>query len=83
MSAMPPTQITFRKATDDDVAALRRLVNSAYQPLGEMDLNFTGVTQDEDWLRRRRRGAMARQDLSVRGHREAHLVRMRTGNIAR
>ena len=42
-----------RRATDDDVPALRRLINDAYRPLGDMGLNFTGVDQDEETTRRR------------------------------
>ena len=45
--------ITIRAATDDDVPALRRLVNAAYRVLGDMGLNFTGVTQDETTTRER------------------------------
>lgn len=48
--------IAFRRATDDDVPALRRLVNAAYRPLGEMGLNFTGVAQDEATTRARMAG---------------------------
>ncbi len=42
-----------RTATDDDVPALTRLINAAYRVLGDMSLNFTGVTQDEATTRER------------------------------
>jgi len=38
------------------VPALRALINSAYQILGDMGLNFTGVDQDDEITRRRMRG---------------------------
>lgn len=46
---------SFRLATDADVPELRRLVNAAYRVLGEMGLNYTGVTQDEEVTRQRMR----------------------------
>lgn len=48
--------IGVRLAGDTDVPALRRLVNAAYRTLGEMGLNYTGVTQDEETTRKRMRG---------------------------
>jgi len=42
-----------RRATDDDVPALTRLINAAYRALGETGLNFTGVSQDEATTRAR------------------------------
>jgi GNAT superfamily N-acetyltransferase len=48
--------ITIRLATDDDVPALRRLVNAAYAELAEMGLNYTGTFQDEDITRERMQG---------------------------
>lgn len=35
---------------------MRRLINAAYRELGDMGLNFTGVTQDEETTRRRMQG---------------------------
>lgn len=46
---------SFRLATDADVPELRCLVNAAYRVLGEMGLNYTGVTQDEEVTRQRMR----------------------------
>jgi len=43
------------------VPALRALINSAYQVLGDMGLNFTGVTLDDEVTRRR----MTRGDVYV------------------
>ena len=47
---------SVRRATDDDVPALTRLINAAYRALGEMGLNFTGVSQDEATTRTRMNG---------------------------
>src|SRR5206468_10744057 len=47
---------SVRRATDDDVPPLTRLINAAYRPLGEMGLNFTGVSQDEATTRMRMNG---------------------------
>jgi len=47
---------SVRRATDDDVPALTRLINAAYRDLGEMGLNFTGVSQDEATTRTRMNG---------------------------
>src|SRR5207302_7951058 len=52
---------TVRLAREDDVPALRALINLAYKVLGDMGLNFTGVTQDEETTRRR----MTRGDVYV------------------
>jgi len=49
-------ETSVRRATDDDVPALTRLINAAYRALGEMGLNFTGVTQDEATTRMRMNG---------------------------
>jgi len=45
--------IQFRLASDADVPALRILVNSAYQQLADLGLNFTGTYQDEEITRER------------------------------
>lgn len=50
---MDTTSIQFRLATDADVPELRRLVNSAYQQLADLGLNFTGTYQDEKITRER------------------------------
>ncbi len=43
----------LRLATDDDVAAIRILVNSAYQELSNMGLNYLAADQDEERTRER------------------------------
>lgn len=48
-------RLALRRATDAEVPQLRRLVNAAYRVLGDMGLNYTGVTQDEAVTRRRMR----------------------------
>lgn len=53
---MSTQELTLRRATSDDAPAIRALVNEAYRPLGEMGLNFTGVSQDEETTRRRMEG---------------------------
>ena len=45
--------LLLRLADDADVAQLRVLVNRSYAELGEMGLNFVGVTQDEAATRER------------------------------
>lgn len=50
---MDTSSIQFRLATDADVPALRILVNSAYQQLADLGLNFTGTYQNEDITRER------------------------------
>lgn len=45
--------VLLRRARDADVAEIRLLVNAAYQRLGDMGLNFTGVYQDEAMTRER------------------------------
>lgn len=62
-AGVPPTRdsphgrLTTHVAMDTDVPELRRLVNAAYRVLGDMGLNYTGVTQDEAVTRdRMRRG---------------------------
>lgn len=49
-------ELTVRLAKDDDVPALRLLVNAAYRELSEMGMNYTGTYQDEDGTRSRMRG---------------------------
>jgi len=48
--------IILRLATDDDVPALRRLVNAAYGELADRGLNYTGTFQDEEITRERMQG---------------------------
>ena len=50
------SELFIRLAAEDDVPALRVLVNSAYRQLAEMGLNFTGTYQDEQVTRERMQG---------------------------
>jgi predicted N-acetyltransferase YhbS len=47
----------LRQARDEDVPALRLLVNAAYEELADLGLNFTGTYQDEAITRDRMRKA--------------------------
>ena len=51
---LPPD---IRRATTDDVSAIRRLVNDAYRELEDLGLNFTGTYQDEQTTFERMQGA--------------------------
>jgi ribosomal protein S18 acetylase RimI-like enzyme len=44
---------SLRQATQDDIPALRKLVNQAYQELADLGLNYTAVDQDEEKTRER------------------------------
>jgi ribosomal protein S18 acetylase RimI-like enzyme len=44
---------SLRQATQDDIPALRKLVNQAYQELTDLGLNYTAVDQDEEKTRER------------------------------
>lgn len=44
---------TVRAAREEDIPALRRLVNEAYKELGDRGLNYTAVSQNEEETRRR------------------------------
>ncbi|MCX6124732.1 MAG: GNAT family N-acetyltransferase, partial [Proteobacteria bacterium] len=51
---LPPD---IRRATIEDVPAMRKLVNDAYRELADMGLNFTGTYQDEQITIERMQGA--------------------------
>ena len=46
-----------RRACDQDVTELRRLVNAAYKELADLGFNYTGTYQDEEVTRDRMREA--------------------------
>ena len=46
-------EYSIRVANEDDISAIRRLVNLAYQELAEHGWNYTATYQDEDETRRR------------------------------
>ncbi|MGE4133491.1 MAG: GNAT family N-acetyltransferase [Bdellovibrionales bacterium] len=50
---MVPQDFELRLARDEDVPAIRRLVNAAYKELADMGLNYTATYQDEDTTRER------------------------------
>lgn len=49
-------RLTLRLATDDDVPAIRLLVNAAYRELADLGMNYTGTYQDERITRERMQG---------------------------